>query len=135
MKTITKRLLGAALIAAFCATSIYATEPEQSPTPSPTPTTSPTPGGDDHGGGPGPSQGDLSLHGLYLGTTSGGGLGVFYIEKNTHIQVNMLDVAGQTIGFAEGQMTNGSFAFTLSNGQGITGTANEHIISGRSEER
>jgi hypothetical protein len=70
------------------------------------------------------------LHGLYEGTTSAGAIAVFYIQKNTHVQINVLDAAGQTIGFAEGMMTNGSFAFTLTNGQPIVGTANEHSISG-----
>ncbi|MGZ4982752.1 MAG: hypothetical protein ACXWG7_02510 [Chthoniobacterales bacterium] len=132
MKFIIKNLLSAAVGAALCASSVYATEPTNSPSPSPSPTASPsaTPGGDDHSGGSGPTQGNLSLHGLYLGTTSAGGLGVFYIEGNTHIQINILDVAGQSIGFAEGQMTNGAFAFTLSNGQSITGTATEHTITG-----
>ena len=34
---------------------------------------------------------------------------VFYIESNTHVQINVLDVAGQQIGFAEGTLTNGAF--------------------------
>ncbi len=130
MRSIIKHLIGVACVAALCTYSTFA-EPEHPPTPTPTPaaTPSPTPGGgDDHHDGPG--QGSFSLHGLYLGTTSAGGLGVFYIDGNTHIQINILDVAGQSIGFAEGQMTNGAFAFTLSNGQGITGTANEHTITG-----
>ena len=46
------------------------------------------------------------------------------------MQVNILDVATQTIGFGEGDLVNGSFALTLSNGQSITGTAGEHVISG-----
>jgi hypothetical protein len=126
-----KQILALACAGALCTLPLYARESEPSPTPSPSPTA--TPGGDDHGGGGGGGNDDhsgLSLHGLYEGTTSAGGLAVFYIEKNTHIQINVLDVAGQTIGFAEGQITNGSFAFTLSNGQSITGTATEHSITG-----
>ncbi|MDQ6624612.1 MAG: hypothetical protein M3Y69_00520 [Verrucomicrobiota bacterium] len=102
-------------------------EPTASPSatprtdPSPTPTGTPR-GGDDHG--------EKSLHGLYEGATSNGAVAIFYIEKNTHLQVNILDVAGQTIGFAEGTMSNGAFAFTLSNGQSIAGTATEKVISG-----
>jgi hypothetical protein len=118
---------------------------DPSPTPSVAPTASPSPAADDHGGGtpsPSPSatasgddhggdrHGEISLHGLFEGTTSTGGVAIFYIEKNTHIQVNILDVAGQTIGFAEGDMVNNAFTFTLSNGQSISGHADEHTISG-----
>lgn len=103
----------------------------RSPTPTPGPSASPTASPfDDHGGRDGSGHGDLSLHGLFEGTTSTGGLVVLYVERNTHIQANFLDVAGQSIGFAEGEMVNGAFAFTMSNGQGITGTAGEHVISG-----
>lgn len=55
---------------------------------------------------------------------------LFYIEKNTHIQINLLDLTGQTVGFAEGLMTNGAFALALSNGQNISGVASENVISG-----
>src|SRR5947209_3936453 len=109
-----KRILAFACMGALCTLPVYGSGDNPNPTPSPTPAASPTPtGGDDHGGGGGGSDdhSGLSLHGLFLGTTSAGGIGVFYIEKNTHIQINILDTAGQTIGFAEGQMTNGSFAF------------------------
>jgi hypothetical protein len=54
---------------------------------------------------------------------------VFYIEKNTHVQINVLDVAGQTVGFAEGALTNGSFALTLTTGQAIIGTVSENGIA------
>ena len=121
--------------AALCAVDAYGSDasptpsPSPSPTPhieaspTPTPSPSPSPTGDDR-------RGDLSLHGLYEGSTSAGGIAIFYIEKNTHIQINVLDLVGQSIGFAEGQMTNGSFAFTLSNGQSIAGNASERVISG-----
>ncbi|MFL6537465.1 MAG: hypothetical protein ACJ8JD_04710 [Chthoniobacterales bacterium] len=97
------------------------------------PSPSPSPGddnNDDHGGKSGPGHGDISLHGLYEGATSDGGLAVFYVEKGSHLQVNVIDVTGQTIGFAEGEMANHSFAFTLSNGQSITGSIDEHVVSG-----
>lgn len=98
---------------------------------SPTPSASPNDdNGDDHGRNSGPGRGDISLHGLYEGATSSGGVAIFYVDKGSHIQVNVLDVAGQTVGFAEGEMTNKSFAFTLSNGQSITGTVDEHVING-----
>lgn len=133
----TKHILTLAIIGAL-ALPLYGRDDNPSPTPSPTASPSATPG-DDHGGGGGGGGGDdhggddhpdLSLHGLYEGTTSAGGIGVFYIEKNTHIQINILDLTGQTVGFAEGQMTNGAFSFTLSNGQSISGTATEKTISG-----
>jgi hypothetical protein len=50
---------------------------------------------------------------------------VFYIEKNTHVQIHLLDIAGQALGFAEGTLTNGSFALTLTTGQTVIGTASE----------
>lgn len=123
-------------------------------TPSPTPTASPTPG-DDHGGvspTPSPSaspsasptatpsddhhgvrdddHGEISLHGLFEGTASNGGIVLIYVEKKTHLQVNVLDAASQTIGFAEGEMVNNAFTFTLSTGQSISGAAAEHAITG-----
>ncbi|MDP9004539.1 MAG: hypothetical protein M3N12_07070, partial [Verrucomicrobiota bacterium] len=98
--------------------------PGGSPSPTPSPSASPSPG-DDHGG-----HGDLSLHGLFEGTTSAGGIVVMYVERNTHLQVNFLDVTGQTIGFGEGELVNSTFSFNLSNGQTITGTAGEHAITG-----
>ncbi|MEO5717979.1 MAG: hypothetical protein ABIR29_05345 [Chthoniobacterales bacterium] len=86
--------------------------------------------GDDNGDNSGDDgdQGKLSLHGFYEGITATGALAVFYIETNTHVQINVLDVTGQTIGFAEGTLTNGSFAFTLTNGEAISGVANEDQI-------
>lgn len=138
MKSTIKYLFAAACIAAVT-TSTLSARGEHEPEPSPSPSASPSPtpgGGDDHGGGGddhaggGDDHSGLSLHGLYEGTTSTGALVVLYIEKNTHIQINVLDVAAQTIGFAEGNMTNGAFAFTLSNGQTISGTSGEHLISG-----
>ena len=96
-------------------------EPSASPTASgtprrePTPTATPTPTpGDDHG--------DISLRGFY-GTTSPGSLIVFYIEKNTHIQIHQLDVTGQVIGFAEGPLYHGYFSLVLTTGQGLVGKA------------
>jgi hypothetical protein len=94
--------------------------PHREPTPTPTPTA--TPDGDhDHG--------DVSLRGVYGATTPSGGLIVFCIEKNTFVQINMLDVAGQLIGFAEGPLSHGSFSLTLTTGQAIVGTANENGIA------
>lgn len=102
--------------------------PRHDPTPTPTvhseptPTASPssTPGGD---------HGDISLRGFYAATTPSGSLVVFYIEKNTHVQIHLLDVGGQVIGFAEGQLTEGSFSLVLSTGQAIVGKANENGIA------
>jgi len=105
-------------------------EPSASPTPTgtphhePTPTATPTatPDGDhDHG--------EVSLRGVYGATTPTGGLIVFCIEKNTFVQINMLDVAGQVIGFAEGPLSHGSFSMTLTTGQAIVGAANENGIA------
>ena len=87
--------------------------PTPTPRPEPTPSATPTPG-DDHG--------EVSLRGFY-GTTSPGSLVVFYIEKNTHIQIHQLDVTGQVIGFAEGPLSNGYFSLLLTTGQGIVGKA------------
>ncbi len=129
MMSITKNILVFTFMGALCASPIYGSENEPTPTPSPTASPSATPGGgDDHGGST--SHGDLSLHGLYEGTTANGGVALFYIDGNTHIQINVIDVANQSIGFAEGQMSNGTFTFALSNGQSITGTATEHLITG-----
>ena len=119
-------------------------EDDPSPTPTPTASPSPTPGddhGDDdghHGGGGGSgggnsgsgSHGKISLHGVYEGAMSNGGIAILYVEKNSQIQATILDVAGQTIGAGEGQMTNGAFTFALSNGQTIAGNTGEHSISG-----
>lgn len=55
---------------------------------------------------------------------------MLYVERNTSIQVNLLDVAGQSIGSGEGQLTNGAFSFALSNSQVVVGTAGEHSIAG-----
>lgn len=114
-------------------------EPEHSPSPTPHEEPSATPHeepsatpeqepGDDGGGDDG-HHGDLSLHGFYEGTTATGALAVFYIETNTHVQINVLDATGQAIGFAEGVLTNGTFALTLTNGQAISGNANEDAIA------
>jgi hypothetical protein len=90
--------------------------------PTPTPTATATPDGDhDHG--------EVSLRGVYGATTPSGGLVVFCIEKNTFVQINMLDVAGQVIGFAEGPLSHGSFSMTLTTGQAIVGTANDNGIA------
>ena len=119
-----KKLLLFTFLGALCASPLYSSEPEPSPSPSASP--SPTPGGDDDHGG----HGELSLHGFYRGTTTSGSIALFYIEANTHIQINILDVANQSVGFAEGQMSHGAFTFALSNGQNIIGTAGEHLITG-----
>jgi hypothetical protein len=109
-------------------TSTPHTEPSASPTPSGTPRTEPTPTpkpsatpSDDHDG--------VSLRGVYGATTPTGGLIVFCIEKNTFVQINFLDVAGQVIGFAEGPLSHGAFSLTLTNGQAIVGTASENGIT------
>src|SRR5262245_44889639 len=124
-------------------------EPEPTPTPTPneeptpTPHEEPTPnpepgddngghdnGGDDQNSDDDGEHGDLSLHGFYQGTTADGALAVFYVENNTHVQINILDFSAQQIGFAEGTLSDGAFSFTLTNGQPISGTANEGRISG-----
>jgi len=109
-------------------TSTPHTEPSASPTPSSTPRTEPTPTpapsatpGDDHDG--------VSLRGVYGATTPTGGLIVFCIEKNTFVQINFLDIAGQVIGFAEGPLSHGAFSLTLTNSQAIVGTASENGIT------
>jgi hypothetical protein len=91
--------------------------PRNEPTPTPTP--SATPGGD---------HGEVSLRGVY-GSTATGSLIVFYIEKNAHVQIHQLDVAGQVIGFAEGALSNGYFSLVLTTGQGIVGKATENGIT------
>jgi hypothetical protein len=96
-------------------------EPSATPRPSPSATPTPEPGDDHHG--------EVSLRGFYGSTTPTGSLIVFYIEKNTHVQIHVLDVAGQTLGFAEGPLSNGSFSLVLTTGQGIVGTANENGIA------
>ncbi len=142
MKPIAQNIVKFICLSAFAALSAYAesgpsptatprTEPSASPSttppPSPTPRTepsptpTPTPRDDDHG--------EVSLRGFYEGLTPSGALALFYIEKNTRVQIHILDVAGQTIGFAEGALTNGSFALTLSTGQAIIGTANDNGIA------
>jgi hypothetical protein len=106
------------------------TEPSASPTatgtprrePTPTPTPTATPDGDHE-------HGDVSLRGVYGATTPAGGLVVFCIEKNTFVQINMLDIAGQVIGFAEGPLNHGAFSLTLTTGQAIVGVANENGIA------
>ncbi|MEY2572019.1 MAG: hypothetical protein QOJ87_232 [Verrucomicrobiota bacterium] len=106
------------------------TEPSASPTatgtprrePTPTPTPTATPDGDHE-------HGEVSLRGVYGATTPAGGLVVFCIEKNTFVQINMLDIAGQVIGFAEGPLNHGAFSLTLTTGQAIVGVANENGIA------
>jgi hypothetical protein len=71
----------------------------------------------------------VSLRGVYGATTPAGGLVVFCIEKNTFVQINMLDIAGQVIGFAEGPLNHGAFSLTLTTGQAIVGVANENGIA------
>src|SRR5437764_11457752 len=82
--------------------------PRREPTPTPTPSPSATPG-DDHDG--------VSLRGVYGATTPTGSLIVFCIEKNTFVQVNMLDIAGQAISFAEGPPYHGLVSLKLTTGQ------------------
>ncbi len=117
-----KKLLLFTFVGALCASPVYS-DPEPSPSPRPTASPSPSPS-DDNG------HGELSLHGFYAGTTTSGALALFYIEANTHIQINILDVTNQSVGFAEGKMSHGAFSFALSNGQNITGTAAERVITG-----
>ena len=97
------------------------TEPSATATPRtyPTPTPTPTPDGDHDA---------VSLRGVYA-TTSPGSLVVFYIEKNTHVQVHLFDVTGQVIGFAEGPLANGYFSLALTTGQGMVGKATESGIT------
>jgi len=100
--------------------------PRKEPTPTPTPHTEPTPTptatpGDDHD--------EVSLRGVYGATTPTGGLIVFCIEKNTFVQINMLDVAGQVIGFAEGPLNHGLFSLQLTTGQAVVGAASENGIA------
>lgn len=141
MKSISKHLTLACCLGFAAAVSALA-EPTPSPTatphpepsaspsptgtprkePSPTPTPSATPG-DDH------EHGEVSLRGVYAATTPSGGLVIFCIEKNTFVQINMLDVAGQVIGFAEGALSHGAFSLTLTTGQAIVGTATENGIA------
>jgi hypothetical protein len=66
---------------------------------------------------------------VYGSTTPAGALIVFCIEKNTFVQINMLDIAGQVVGFAEGPLVNGYFSLTLTTGQAIVGKATEDGIT------
>jgi hypothetical protein len=104
-------------------TSTPHTEPSASPTTTPRPTPTPTPTATPDG-----DHGEVSLRGVY-GTTSPGSLVVFYIEKNTHVQIHLFDVTGQVIGFAEGALSNGYFSLVLTTGQGIVGKATESGIT------
>ncbi len=97
-------------------------DPTPTPTshPEPTPTPTATPGGD---------HGEVSLRGVYGATTPAGALILFCIEKNTFVQINMFDIAGQVIGFVEGPLVNGYFSLTLTTGQAIAGKATESGIT------
>ena len=142
MKLFSNLLLSFACYLALGTLPRVSAEPEPTPTPHEEPSATPheepsaTPhaepgddvGGDDQGGDDG-EHGDFSLHGFYEGSTASGALAVFYIESNTHVQINLLDVTGQQIGFAEGALTNGEFSFTLTNGQTISGHATEDAIA------
>lgn len=138
MKLIRNLILALTCSSALAALPVFA-EPEPSPTPHEEPSATPhTEPGDENGqdgdddddqGNDDGEHGDLSLHGIYEGTTSAGALAVFYIESNTHVQINVLDGTGQEIGFAEGTLTNGNFALTLTNGQAISGNATEDAIA------
>jgi hypothetical protein len=98
--------------------------PRHDPTPTPHPESTPTPTAT-----PGGDHGEVSLRGVYGSTTPAGALIVFGIEKNTFVQINMLDIAGQVIGFVEGPLVNGHFSLTLSTGQAIVGNATENGIT------
>jgi hypothetical protein len=98
--------------------------PRHDPTPTPHPESTPTPTAT-----PGGDHGEVSLRGVYGSTTPAGALIVFCIEKNTFVQINMLDIAGQVIGFVEGPLVNGHFSLTLSTGQAIVGNATENGIT------
>jgi acyl dehydratase len=107
-------------------------EPSASPTETEHPEPSASPGETEH---PEPSaspegghHGEVSLRGFYEGTTPTGALALFYIEKNTHVQIHLFDSAAQSVGFAEGALTDGSFSLTLTTGQVVTGTANDSGI-------
>ncbi len=102
------------------ATSTPHPEPTHTPHPEPTPTPGSTPGGD---------HGEISLRGVYGATTPSGGLIVFCIEKNTFVQINMLNIAGQVIGFSEGPLSNGSFSLQLTTGEAVVGKATESGIA------
>lgn len=98
--------------------------PRHEPSPSPSPSPSATPAGDDDH-----DHGEVSLRGVYGATTPAGALIVFAIEKNTFVQINMLDIAGQVIGFAEGPLVSGDFSLSLTTGQAIVGKATENGIT------
>ena len=140
MKTFRSFVPALLSLSALALLPISRAEPEPTPTPTPheepTPTPheepTPEPGGDQEPGddtGDDGEHGDLSLHGFYEGTTESGALAVFYIENNTHVQINILDFGAQQIGFAEGNMDSGAFSFTLTNSQPISGNATEDRIT------
>ena len=140
MKTLRSFVPALLSLSALALLPISRAEPEPTPTPTPheepTPTPheepTPEPGGDQEPGddtGDDGEHGDLSLHGFYEGTTESGALAVFYIENNTHVQINILDFGAQQIGFAEGNMESGAFSFTLTNSQPISGNATEDRIT------
>ncbi|HSH37979.1 MAG TPA: hypothetical protein VK993_04265 [Chthoniobacterales bacterium] len=54
---------------------------------------------------------------------------MFYIEGNAKLQAHILDTVNQAIHVAEGELTNGAFSLTLSNGENISGTASEAGIA------
>ncbi|MDP9100304.1 MAG: hypothetical protein M3N48_15120 [Verrucomicrobiota bacterium] len=145
MKPITNYLIITCCIGLSATVSALA---EPSPSPSPAPSASPSPhsepspsatGTPRHEPSPSPSpsatpdgdheHGEVSLRGVYGATTPAGSLVVFAIEKNTHVQIHFLDIAGQVIGFAEGTLTKGAFSLTLTSGQAIVGMANENGIA------
>ena len=143
MKSIIKYLVIACCVGLSAAVTALA-EPSPSPSPSasPSPHTEPSPSATStprHEPSPSPSpsatpdgdheHGEVSLRGVYGATTPAGSLVVFAIEKNTHVQIHFLDIAGQVIGFAEGTLTKGAFSLTLTSGQAIVGMANENGIA------
>jgi hypothetical protein len=133
MKHITKSQIIACCIGLSAAVTAFAEPspspsatgtPRHEPSPSPIPGPSATPGGDDDH-----DHGEVSLRGVYGATTPAGSLIVFAIEKNTFVQINMLDIAGQVIGFAEGPLVNGYFSLNLTTGQALVGKATENGIT------
>ena len=132
MKTFRSFVPALLSLSALALLPISRAEPEPTPTPTPHEEPTPEPGGDQEPGddtGDDGEHGDLSLHGFYEGTTESGALAVFYIENNTHVQINILDFGAQQIGFAEGNMESGAFSFTLTNSQPISGNATEDRIT------
>lgn len=75
------------------------------------------------------SRGEVSLFGLYQGVTPSGAVAIFYVQGNTTLRVHILDTANQAIHSAEGDLIDGAFALTLSNGSTISGTVADATIA------